>query len=137
MWCRSALQLGTLWDLLRAGGASEIHNYIDGRHRQLGPIFREQIGHVQAVFVNDPVLYRQVSLFDLDLQWYRVAISIDAKIGGIPFLMDTTNRHKWFTILRFQSRMIEFFIENASSSLHVPRFVLKTTAIKRENFNSR
>ncbi|XP_046449111.1 cytochrome P450 315a1, mitochondrial-like [Daphnia pulex] len=52
--------IGTLWDVIRAGGVSQIHRYIDDRHRQLGPIFREKLGHVEAVWLADPALYQQV-----------------------------------------------------------------------------
>jgi ecdysteroid 2-hydroxylase len=56
----SRVQIGTLWDVYRAGGVSQIHRYIDERHRRLGPIFRERLGHVEAVWVNDAQLFRQV-----------------------------------------------------------------------------
>jgi len=49
-----------LWDVFQAGGASQIHRYIDQRHRQLGPIFREKLGHVNAVWLSDTGLYKQV-----------------------------------------------------------------------------
>lgn len=52
--------VGTLWDVIRAGGVSQIHLYINERHRQLGPIFREKLGHVEAVWLADPALYQQV-----------------------------------------------------------------------------
>lgn len=45
---------------MRGGGVSQIHRYIDERHRQLGPIFREKLGHVEALWLSDPVLYQQV-----------------------------------------------------------------------------
>ena len=47
-------------DVIRAGGVSQIHRYIDERHRQLGPIFREKLGHVEAVWLAEPALYQQV-----------------------------------------------------------------------------
>ena len=46
--------------MVKSGGVSQIHNYIDSRHRQLGPIFRENLGHVEAVWLANPVLYNQV-----------------------------------------------------------------------------
>lgn len=53
-------QIGTLWDVIQAGGVSQIHHYIDKRHQQLGPIFREKLGHVEAVWLADPSFYQQV-----------------------------------------------------------------------------
>lgn len=49
-----------MWDINRAGGVTQIHRYIDARHQQLGPIFREKLGHVEAVWLADPVYYQQV-----------------------------------------------------------------------------
>lgn len=46
--------------MIRAGGVSQIHLYINERHRQLGPVFREKLGHVEAVWLADPALYQQV-----------------------------------------------------------------------------
>lgn len=56
------LKIGTGLDVLQSGGASQIHRYIDERHRQLGPIFRERLGHVEAVWLSDSNLYRHVYL---------------------------------------------------------------------------
>ncbi|XP_026477076.1 cytochrome P450 315a1, mitochondrial-like [Ctenocephalides felis] len=42
--------LGTLPQLL----AMRLHEYIDNRHRSLGPVFREAVGPVRAVFLCDP-----------------------------------------------------------------------------------
>jgi len=45
---------GTMLDLIRAGGGPKLHQYIDARHRQLGPVFHETLGPVSAVFISDP-----------------------------------------------------------------------------------
>jgi len=55
-------KIGTGLDVLQSGGASHIHRYIDERHRQLGSIFRERLGHVEAVWISDSNLYRHVYL---------------------------------------------------------------------------
>ncbi|KAH6934046.1 hypothetical protein HPB50_019788 [Hyalomma asiaticum] len=52
--------LGTALDVLRAGGAPKIHEYCDRRHRELGPIYRETLGSVDAVFVADSALIQKV-----------------------------------------------------------------------------
>ncbi|XP_017144070.1 cytochrome P450 315a1, mitochondrial isoform X1 [Drosophila miranda] len=57
--------VGTLLDLIAAGGATQLHKYIDSRHRQYGPIFRERLGGTQdAVFVSSAPLMRGVFLHE-------------------------------------------------------------------------
>ncbi|XP_034661880.1 cytochrome P450 315a1, mitochondrial [Drosophila subobscura] len=57
--------VGTLLDLIAAGGATQLHKYIDARHRQYGPIFRERLGGSQdAVFVSSANLMRGVFLHE-------------------------------------------------------------------------
>ena len=52
--------IGTLFDLIRAGGAEYVHQYCDKRHKQFGSIYREKLGNVEAVFVADAELVQQV-----------------------------------------------------------------------------
>lgn len=52
--------VGTTLDVARFGGAPHIHEYCDHRHSQLGPIYREKLGAVDAVFVADAGLIQQV-----------------------------------------------------------------------------
>lgn len=52
--------VGTMLDLLAAGGGPKLHLYIDSRHKQLGPIFSDTIGPVKATFIADPKDMRQV-----------------------------------------------------------------------------
>ncbi|KAH8414052.1 hypothetical protein KR222_003372 [Zaprionus bogoriensis] len=55
--------VGTLLDLIAAGGAPQLHKYVDARHRQYGVIFRERLGGTQdAVFVSSAKLMRSVFL---------------------------------------------------------------------------
>ncbi|XP_054710091.1 cytochrome P450 315a1, mitochondrial-like [Uloborus diversus] len=44
--------VGTALSLIMSGGAAKIHEYCDRRHRELGPIFRERLGAVDAVIVS-------------------------------------------------------------------------------------
>lgn len=59
---RSLPVFGTMLDLILAGGAKKLHEYVDKRHRELGPVYREQIGPVRAVFVNSAAEYRKILL---------------------------------------------------------------------------
>lgn len=52
--------IGTLFSLLLAGGPEKLHEYIDRRHKQLGPIFQECMGSVESIFICEPELIRQV-----------------------------------------------------------------------------
>ncbi|XP_014488961.1 PREDICTED: cytochrome P450 315a1, mitochondrial [Dinoponera quadriceps] len=52
--------IGTMLSLLIAGGGKKLHEYVDKRHRQLGPVYREQVGPVRAVFVNSPDEFRRI-----------------------------------------------------------------------------
>ncbi|XP_011873848.1 PREDICTED: cytochrome P450 315a1, mitochondrial [Vollenhovia emeryi] len=51
---------GTLPFLIAAGGPMKLHEYVDKRHRELGPVYREQIGPVRSVFVKSPDEYRKI-----------------------------------------------------------------------------
>lgn len=52
--------VGSTLSLLAAGGAPKLHLYVHRRHAELGPIFRDKIGSLNAVFVADPEMYRAV-----------------------------------------------------------------------------
>ncbi|KAG5313571.1 CP315 protein, partial [Pseudoatta argentina] len=52
--------LGSTLSLTMSGGAKKLHEYVDNRHQELGPVFRDQIGPIKAVFVNSPAEYRKV-----------------------------------------------------------------------------
>lgn len=52
--------VGTTLSLLAAGSAPHLHKYIDKRHQELGPIFKETLGPVSAVFISDPDEMRAV-----------------------------------------------------------------------------
>lgn len=52
--------VGTTLSLLAAGSAPKLHLYIDTRHRELGPIFCDQIGPIRAIFVSDPRIARTI-----------------------------------------------------------------------------
>ena len=46
--------VGTWIEALRHGVATRVHEYVDMRYRQLGPIYREKLGKLDAVFIFDP-----------------------------------------------------------------------------------
>lgn len=52
--------VGTLFSFLLFGGTKRQHEYVDKRHKELGPIYRERMGPVTAVFVNSPHEYRRI-----------------------------------------------------------------------------
>ena len=52
--------VGTTLSILRHGGAAKLHEYIDMRHKQLGPIFKEKLGPVEAVAVSSKDLAMDV-----------------------------------------------------------------------------
>jgi len=52
--------IGTLFDLIKSGGAEYVHQYCDRRHQQLGPIYRETMGNVEGVFIADAALMQKV-----------------------------------------------------------------------------
>ena len=52
--------IGTLLDFIRSGGPSRVHEYAYVRHQTLGPIYREQLGSIPAVFISDPALMAYV-----------------------------------------------------------------------------
>ncbi|XP_017887309.1 cytochrome P450 315a1, mitochondrial [Ceratina calcarata] len=51
---------GTLLSFILSGGPKRQHEYVDRRHRELGPVYRERLGPVTAVFVNSPHEYRRI-----------------------------------------------------------------------------
>lgn len=51
---------GTTLDLMRSGGAAQLHKYCDERHKSLGPIYREKMGSWDCVFIADAGLMQQI-----------------------------------------------------------------------------
>lgn len=56
--------IGTMLDLILAGSGPKLHLYIDSRHKQLGPVFKERIGPVEAVWVSDPTEIRKIFKYE-------------------------------------------------------------------------
>lgn len=54
--------VGTMLSIVKHGGASKMHEYINMRHKQLGPIFKEKLGVVEAVAVSSKDLASTVYL---------------------------------------------------------------------------
>ncbi|XP_065346066.1 cytochrome P450 315a1, mitochondrial [Cloeon dipterum] len=52
--------VGTTLSLLLRGSTAQLHRYADFRHKQLGPVYRESIGPVDAYFVAEPLEMRRV-----------------------------------------------------------------------------
>lgn len=52
--------IGTTLALIAEGSGPKLHIYIDKRHKQLGPVFKDKIGPISAVFVADPEEMRSV-----------------------------------------------------------------------------
>lgn len=52
--------IGTTLSLILAGGYTRLHEYIDRKHQELGPIFRNTVGPVTAVFLSDAGEMRKV-----------------------------------------------------------------------------
>ncbi|CAG9831253.1 unnamed protein product [Diabrotica balteata] len=52
--------VGTTFSLLATGGPKKLHKYMDRRHKELGPIFKDNVGPITAVFLSDPDEMRAV-----------------------------------------------------------------------------
>ncbi|KRT79716.1 cytochrome P450 [Oryctes borbonicus] len=52
--------IGTTLSLLASGSTPKLHEYVDKRHKELGPIFRDKIGPISAVFISNPDYIRAV-----------------------------------------------------------------------------
>lgn len=46
---------GTALSIMAAGGGRKLHEYIDKRHQQYGPVFREKLGSVDAIWICNPL----------------------------------------------------------------------------------
>lgn len=47
--------IGTTFSIMAAGGGRKLHEYIDKRHQQYGPVFREKLGSVDAIWICNPL----------------------------------------------------------------------------------
>ncbi|KAG7308546.1 hypothetical protein JYU34_005764 [Plutella xylostella] len=54
--------IGTKLDLFVAGGGAKLHEYIDNRHKELGPIFCEKLSTSELVFISEPKLMKSLFL---------------------------------------------------------------------------
>lgn len=46
--------VGTTFSIMASGGGRKLHEYINKRHQQYGPVFREKLGSVDAVWICNP-----------------------------------------------------------------------------------
>lgn len=56
--------IGTTLDLIASGGAPNVHQYVHRRHKQLGSIYREKMGNVEAVFISNADMMQKVYQFE-------------------------------------------------------------------------
>lgn len=80
--------IGTTLSLILAGGATELHRFMDKRHQDLGPIFKDNVGPVTAVFVSDAEEIRNVfaqegKKFSVYLYYYFLIIC--CFLGKYPY----------------------------------------------------
>ena len=54
--------MGKLRFLYASGWGTRLHEYVDQRHKDLGPIYRSHAGSSSAVFINSPKEYRRIFL---------------------------------------------------------------------------
>lgn len=59
-------QITSVWGKIRFLIASrwgtKLHEYVDQRHKELGPIYRSNAGSTSAIFINSPEEYRKIFL---------------------------------------------------------------------------
>lgn len=70
--------LGTAFSLIMAGGYTKLHEYIDKRHKELGPVFKDNVGPVTAVFLSDPEEMRKVFAKEGKFNAYNLFISLNS-----------------------------------------------------------
>ncbi|XP_043787940.1 cytochrome P450 315a1, mitochondrial isoform X1 [Apis laboriosa] len=51
---------GTLFSFILSGGPKKQHEYVDKRHKELGPVYKERIGPTTAIFVNSIHEFRRI-----------------------------------------------------------------------------
>ncbi|KAF7989083.1 hypothetical protein HCN44_007393 [Aphidius gifuensis] len=56
--------LNSLLNLVNYERAYKFHHYVDGNHKKLGPIYRDKIGPVSAVFLNSPEDYQKIFRYE-------------------------------------------------------------------------
>lgn len=100
--------IGTTLSLLAAGSAAKLHEYIDKRHGELGPIFRDKIGPVSAVFVSDPEFMR--SIFGVEGK-YPIHILPEPwivynKVHGCARGLFFMNGEEWLDIRRVMNKFL-------------------------------
>ena len=109
--------VGTSLSLLWAGSAPKLHLYVDKRHKDLGPIFRDRIGPVDAVFVADPAEMRRT--FGLEGK-YPIHILPEPWIlynklygckRGLFFMSVSDERPRWFAGVSNRSERLPFHPE--------------------------
>lgn len=52
--------LGTLNFLVASRGGKKLHEYVDQKHKELGPVFRHNVAPLKAIFVNSADEFRKI-----------------------------------------------------------------------------
>lgn len=52
--------VGSIFKLIAGGGAKQLHEYCDFNFKRFGPMYREKIGTVEAVYIGNGRMMRQV-----------------------------------------------------------------------------
>lgn len=52
--------LGMASWLISSAAGTKLHEYVDQKHKELGPIYKDCVGPVKAIFVNSPDEYRKI-----------------------------------------------------------------------------
>jgi len=47
--------VGTIFSIIAAGGGRKLHEYIDKRHQHYGPVFKEKLGSIDAIWISNPL----------------------------------------------------------------------------------
>lgn len=58
--CAKPSFIDSLVSLLRYERAMKLHETVDKKHKKMGPIYKDYIGPVTAIFVNSPDDYRKI-----------------------------------------------------------------------------
>ncbi|CAG7728061.1 unnamed protein product [Allacma fusca] len=56
--------VGCLFDFIKSGGGSQLHEHSRQRHCQLGPIYKENIAGQEVLYVSDPSFYADVTRYE-------------------------------------------------------------------------
>lgn len=73
--------VGTAFSLIMAGGYTRLHEYVDKRHKELGPIFKDNVGPVTAVFLSNAEEMRKVFAKESKFHFYILLSEIESVLN--------------------------------------------------------